>query len=124
MDFLPFSEDTNTSGSKFLLSCKEITDNDKTTKGWLDNVSGLSIIPKQKTIDMPNKNLLEAILNKNIKVVVKVANVEEDIETEWKTFESPYMYEGGTEKKPLINKKGRILKGNRLQFQLIIEYCL
>lgn len=86
MEFLPYSEDSNTSGSKFVLSCKDITNDEKTTKSWLKNISALSIIPKYKAIDIPNKKLLEGILHQNNKVVVKIANVEEDIEKEWDVY--------------------------------------
>ena len=87
MNFLEYSENTNTSGSKFVLSCKEISENSSTTKDWLENISALSIIPEHKSTGMSHKKILEAILEKKSKVVVKVADTQEDIEVEWRVYE-------------------------------------
>lgn len=85
MRFLPYSNDTCTSGSKFILDCQEITDEHPTTDGWLDNLSFLSIIPSHAA-NKSHKKILEGILHKTKHVVIKIADTEEDIAKEWHTY--------------------------------------
>lgn len=85
MQFMPYSDDTNTSGSKFLLDCQDITNSNPTTDGWLENISFLSIIPSHAA-NRSHKKILEGIFHKTRHVVVKIADIEEDIAKEWDTY--------------------------------------
>jgi hypothetical protein len=87
MVFLQYGEDPKTTGAKFLWDCKTIDVSNSTTKDWLENVSALKTISKTKAIGMGHKKLLEALFHKRSKVVVKVADSTESLDTEWKSFE-------------------------------------
>jgi thiamine kinase-like enzyme len=86
MEFLEYHDDAKTSGSKFVADCKEITDANPTTKEWLNSITELKSISIEKSLKMTNKKILEGLLNKKKKVVIKIANVREDISHEWEIF--------------------------------------
>lgn len=88
MKYLKFdhASDTNSSGAKFVLDCKEITEEHPTTQGWLEHVKLLEIIDKNKAGNMSNKKILQGILNKHSKVVIKVADTQNDLKIEWDTY--------------------------------------
>jgi hypothetical protein len=54
-----------------------------TTDGWLDSITQLKSIDRSKALEMSHKLILEGTLQKKRKVVVKIADVEEDLEHEW-----------------------------------------
>jgi len=87
MEFLEYSEDTSMSGSKFVWECKTITEDAKTTAGWLDTVTALQIIDKNKALNMSGKKILEGLLHQRAKVVVKIADKTEDIQKEWDVYQ-------------------------------------
>ena len=82
-NFMPFGEDAQTSGSKFLLDCQALI-----TTGWLDSVQGLRLIHPDKALGMRHKKILEAVFHRRRRVVVKIADVEEDLSVEWNTYEA------------------------------------
>jgi serine/threonine protein kinase len=63
MEFLEYHDDARTSGSKFVMDCNETP----ITKVWLDSMTVLKSL-------------------KNKKVVIKVADVKEDLSHEWDIF--------------------------------------
>ena len=80
-------DDTASSGSKFVLNCNDITTSHPTSAGWLDHVSALRIIPKHKALAMPDKKILEALFHNRKRVVVKVANDTQTLNTEWEVYQ-------------------------------------
>jgi len=88
MKFLQYdnSSDTFSTGAKFILDCKDITDEHPTTKGWLENIKYLETIDISKARDMPNKKILQGILNKHKQVVIKIADTHNDLQIEWDTY--------------------------------------
>ena len=87
MEHLDYSSDTESSGSKFIMNCGSITSESPTTEGWLDNVKGLKTIASNKSLGIPHKKILEAILHQHKKVVVKISDHSETIEKEWEVFQ-------------------------------------
>ena len=85
--FLQHGEDAQTTGAKFVISCQSlITKDDPSTKGWLDSVDALKAINRVKSVTMPHKLILEGILGRRKKVVIKVADAEEDLSNEWNIY--------------------------------------
>lgn len=87
MEPLDYSSDTESSGSKFLLDCKSITNETPTTEGWLDNITALKTITTMKAVGMSRKKILEGLFNKRTNVVIKISDNSEEIEKEWYTFQ-------------------------------------
>lgn len=87
--FLPQSEDSNTSGSKFAVDCQAlISESTPTTFTWLKEIQGLQIIPTSKSLGMNHKKILQGVLGSKTRVVVKIADSEEDLGVEWSVYES------------------------------------
>jgi serine/threonine protein kinase len=86
MSLLQYGEYSNSSGSKYVITCGEITNENKTTNGWLEDIQGLQIIDQFKALQMSHKKILEGILQKRARVVIKIADNSEDIEIEWKIY--------------------------------------
>jgi len=84
---LSHSEDTSSSGSKFVINCKAITSESPTTSGWLDHIAALQIIPDHKALRMPHKKILEGIFENRRRVVVKVANDTQTLHNEWDIYQ-------------------------------------
>lgn len=83
---LQHSDEASGSGVKIIIKCNEITDEHPTTKDWLNSIEGLDLINSTKAIKMPNKKILQGIINKKHKVVLKIANSSEDLEKEWEIY--------------------------------------
>jgi serine/threonine protein kinase len=81
------SEDTGSSGAKFVVKCGDITPETPNSSGWLESVSALQIIPKEKALHMSDKKILQGIINKRNLVVVKVANNTETLYKEWNAYQ-------------------------------------
>ena len=91
--------DSHSSGSKFVVdfsalaketataqeTCDPITSGQPTTEGWLYGLTRLQSIDRCKSLGMNRKKLLEGIFKRR-KVVVKVAEVPEDLKREWTTY--------------------------------------
>lgn len=87
MYYIEYSEDSQSTGSKFIWNCKEINQDNPSTIEWLNNIQALQIIDKIKAIHMPHKKILEGIFNKYNKVVIKIADTTEDLQKEWQIYE-------------------------------------
>ena len=86
-EFLQHSDDSNTSGSKFVVDCGSlISETNPTTFAWLNQIEGLQLIPASKALGMTHKKLLEGVLHDRSKVVVKIADSEEYLGIEWEIF--------------------------------------
>ena len=70
--YLEPHEDSAMSGAKFIWNCGKITEENKTTNGWLEDVTALKIIPISKALSMSGKKILEGILQKKKLVVVLI----------------------------------------------------
>lgn len=84
--FLPFVNDSGSSGSKFVINCNSINRESPTTKEWLDTLGALQIIDKTKALKMSDKKILEGLFHKKTRVVVKIAASTENLEIEWTTY--------------------------------------
>ena len=82
--YLEQTDESNTSGSKFVVDCATLINTTGTTDDWLDKITRLQSIDRSKAIGMSHKKLLEGLLGKRrTRVVIKIADVEEDLENEW-----------------------------------------
>lgn len=84
---LEHEDDSRSSGSKFVVDCSHlITDDMRTTAGWLDNIAQLQTIDRSKSLGMSHKKILEGLLRGRTRVVVKIADTAEDLEREWRSY--------------------------------------
>ena len=96
-------DDAQTTGAKFKIHCQAfISEDNPSTRGWLDSVDALKTIDRVKSVMMPHKLILEGIFRRRKKVVIKVADAEEDIGKEWDVYEKLYNTKRGISKRNLV----------------------
>lgn len=87
MRHLGHGDDWRSSGSKFVVDCSSlITNSERTTAGWIDDVTQLRTIDRSKSLGMSHKKILVGMLRRRTRVVVKVADTNEDLEREWQAY--------------------------------------
>ena len=85
--FLAEGDESRSSGAKFVVDGSFLTSSNPTTASWLQGVTALQLIDEGKSVRMNHKKLLEGVLVEGgSKVVIKIADSQEDIEHEWNTF--------------------------------------
>ena len=77
--YMEQNDESNTSGSKFVVDCSTLIEKDGTTSAWLDNITRLMTISPSKATGMSP----QGVLGRRKKVVIKITDAEEDIENEW-----------------------------------------
>lgn len=70
---------------KHLIDCQNKLKITKTTEGWLDNIEYIDTVGKEKS-NMTHKKILQGILDKNKRIVVKISDKTEDIKKEYQVF--------------------------------------
>ena len=76
----------DTSGAKFIVSSKFLLEH-ADTSSWLTSVRPLDLIATVKSLGMSHKKLLQGRV-KDPRVVVKIADSTEDLEVEWRLYET------------------------------------
>jgi serine/threonine protein kinase len=86
--FLTQGWQSETSGNKFVVECREITKADPVS----NSITRLHVIDPENTLGMSHPKLVEGMFGGPVdgtrKVVIKIADTSKDIEAEWHTYEA------------------------------------
>uniref|UniRef100_A0A6C0KUV5 non-specific serine/threonine protein kinase n=1 Tax=viral metagenome TaxID=1070528 RepID=A0A6C0KUV5_9ZZZZ len=88
-----YKRSSSVSSTKYILNCSEkITENNPTTKDWLNNLKFLKTISRTKSEQMTHKKILEGVLMKKHDVVIKISDTEENLKYEYDIYQKLVEY--------------------------------